>query len=50
VLERDLLWLLDRNPVTLGADQRKIREQVAQVAKKYLPKGKRHSLWKRIFG
>ncbi len=26
--ERDLLWLLDRDPATLGADQRKIREYV----------------------
>ena len=34
VLERDLLWLLDRNPATLGADQRKIREYVAQLVKK----------------
>src|SRR5271165_4338242 len=34
VLNRDLRWLLDRDPVTLGADQRKIREMVAQVVKK----------------
>jgi hypothetical protein len=33
VLEHDLLWLLDRDPATLGADQRKIREYVAQVVK-----------------
>ncbi len=31
--ERDLLWLLDRDPATLGADQRQIRENVAQVVK-----------------
>jgi hypothetical protein len=37
VLERDLRWLLDRDPATLGADQRKIREYVAQVVKDYLP-------------
>jgi hypothetical protein len=34
VIERDLLWLLDRDPATLGADQRKILEYVAQVFKK----------------
>jgi Tetratricopeptide repeat/TIR domain len=34
VLKRNLLWLLDRDPVTLGADQRKIREWVAQVVGK----------------
>ncbi len=34
VLERDLRWLLDRDPATLGADQCKIREYVAQVVKK----------------
>jgi hypothetical protein len=34
VLKRDLLWLLDRDPATLGADQRKAREYVAQVVKK----------------
>jgi hypothetical protein len=33
VLQRDLLWLLDRNPATLGAMQRKIREYVAEVVK-----------------
>src|SRR5208337_513066 len=33
VLERDLLWLLDRAPATLGADQRQIRELVARVVK-----------------
>jgi hypothetical protein len=37
VLECDLLWLLDRDPATLGADQRQIREMVAQVVKDYLP-------------
>src|ERR1035437_941540 len=30
VFERDLLWLLDRDPAPLGADQRQIREYVAQ--------------------
>ena len=34
VLKRDLLWLLDRDPATLGADQRKIRDYVAEVVKK----------------
>ncbi len=34
VLERDLLWLLDRDPATLGADQRQIREYVARQVKK----------------
>src|SRR5271157_2796680 len=34
VLESDLLWLLDRDPTTLGADQRKIREYVAEEVKK----------------
>ena len=34
VLERDLLWLLDRDPATLGAQQREIREQVAEVVNK----------------
>ena len=29
--------LLDRDPATLGADQRKAREYVAQVVKVYLP-------------
>ncbi len=37
VLNRDLLWLLNRNPAALGADQRKIREYVAQAAKDHLP-------------
>jgi hypothetical protein len=50
VLERDLKWLLDRDPTTLGADQRKIREYVAQIVKNYLPQGKKASFWKRIFG
>jgi tetratricopeptide (TPR) repeat protein len=31
VLENDLLWLLDRDPASLGADQRRIREQVKEV-------------------
>jgi Tetratricopeptide repeat len=31
VLERDLLWLLDRDPATLGADQRNAREYVAKI-------------------
>ena len=37
VLNRDLRWLLDRNPATLGAGQQKIREYVIQAAKDYLP-------------
>ncbi len=36
-LERDLFWLLDRDPATLGADQRQIREYVAGVVKDSLP-------------
>jgi tetratricopeptide (TPR) repeat protein len=31
VLETDLLWLLDRDPASLGADQRRIREQVKEA-------------------
>jgi hypothetical protein len=34
VLERDLLWLLDRDPAKLGADQRKIRALVSDVVKR----------------
>jgi len=34
VLKRHLLWLLDRDTTTLGADQRKIREYVAHAVKK----------------
>ena len=34
VLKRDLRWLLDHDPATLSADQRKIREGVAEQAKK----------------
>jgi hypothetical protein len=30
VLERDLIWLLDRDPATLGADQRRVREWIAE--------------------
>lgn len=37
LLRGDLLWLLDRDPATLGADQRQIREYVAQIVKDYLP-------------
>jgi len=32
VLETDLLWLLDRDPASLGADQRRIWEMVSQIA------------------
>jgi len=32
VLENDLLWLLDRDPASLGADQRQIRDMVSQIA------------------
>jgi hypothetical protein len=28
ILENDLVWLLDRDPESLGADQRKIREMI----------------------
>jgi len=31
VLENDLLWLLDRDPASLGADQRRIREWVKEA-------------------
>ncbi len=31
VLETNLLWLLDRDPASLGADQRRIREMVSQI-------------------
>ena len=31
VLETDLLWLLDRDPASLGADQQKIRERILQL-------------------
>ena len=34
VLERDLRWLLERDPATLSADQREVREDVAQKVKK----------------
>ena len=34
VLNRDLLWRLDRDANTLSADQRTVREYVAQVIKK----------------
>jgi hypothetical protein len=33
-VERDLLWLLDRDPATLGANQHQIREMVAEEDKK----------------
>jgi tetratricopeptide (TPR) repeat protein len=32
ILENDLLWLLDRDPASLGAAQRRIREMVRQIA------------------
>ena len=32
--ERDLLWLLDRDPATLGTKQRQVRENVAPAVKK----------------
>ncbi len=31
ILETDLLWLLDRDPASLGADQRRIREMLSQI-------------------
>ena len=31
VFKQDLMWLMDRDPETLGADQRKIREMLAQL-------------------
>jgi hypothetical protein len=34
LLKCDLLWLLDRDPTALGADQRTVREYVAQTVKK----------------
>jgi tetratricopeptide (TPR) repeat protein len=33
VVQRDLRWLLDRDPSTLGADQRNLRERVANWVK-----------------
>jgi tetratricopeptide (TPR) repeat protein len=33
LLERDLLWLVDRDPATLGAHQRQIRENILQLQK-----------------
>ncbi len=48
VLDRDLRWLLDRNADTLGADQRKTRNDVWAAANSYRPLGKRASFWKRI--
>jgi tetratricopeptide (TPR) repeat protein len=38
ILQRDLLWLLDRDPAKLGASQQRAREFVAQIARDYLPK------------
>ena len=34
LLKRDLLWLLDREPTSVGAEQRTVREYVAQTVKK----------------
>jgi len=34
VLERDLLWLVNRDATILGADQRAIRKYVARAIKK----------------
>ena len=34
VLETDLLWLLDRDPASLGADQQKIRKMIIQIREK----------------
>jgi hypothetical protein len=31
LLQNDLRWLLDRDPASLGADQRKIRGWVAKI-------------------
>lgn len=31
ILARDLLWLLDRDPATLGADQREIQEMIRKL-------------------
>ncbi|KAF5427967.1 MAG: Tetratricopeptide (TPR) repeat [Candidatus Methanomarinus sp.] len=31
ILENDLVWLLDRDPESLGADQRKIREMIIRI-------------------
>ena len=31
VIQRDLIWLLDRNPAFIGADQRQIREMIGQM-------------------
>ena len=34
ILKCDLLWLLERDPATFGALQRKLPEYVAEVVKK----------------
>jgi hypothetical protein len=31
ILKNDLVWLLDRDPESLGADQRKIREMIIRI-------------------
>jgi hypothetical protein len=31
VLDNNLLWLMDRDPTTLGADQQQIREWISQI-------------------
>ena len=41
ILERDLLWLLGRDPATLGADQRRVREMVASLVRTSHPAGKK---------
>ena len=50
VLERDLLWLLDRDPATLGADQRQAREYVAQVVRDNQSRRKRSPSSKKSSG
>jgi hypothetical protein len=50
VLERDLLWLLARDPATLSADQRKVREVTDQLVRQHRPAEEKISLWRRIFG
>ncbi len=39
-LNPDPLWLLDRDPGALSADQRKLRDYAGRAAKDYLPRRK----------
>jgi hypothetical protein len=50
VLHRDLLWLLQRDPAALSADECKIRGYVAELLKRYRSPKDNASLWERTFG